>query len=220
MKKIFFVSLVLAILATTSCKESLTEIPKDFYTPENSYTTKPQFESALSNIYLSVRNGIYCYSQSGEKSVDLLGFDIDLANSGTNSAAGLMQYFNWPTMNADNGFVGKWWTLYYSWISQANAIIDRADQPTAVWASAADKNAIVGEAKFLRAFAYHFMANMWGGVPLVLHETKVPKFDYVRATQAEIFQQCKADLTEAIKYMPTIDQLKGGRAPVRQLTIC
>ncbi len=214
MKKIFFISLVLAIIATTSCKESLTEVPKDFYTPENSYTTKPQFESALANIYLSVRTGIYCTSTPlGERSVDLLGIDIDLADCGTNSAAGKLQLFNWSTMNADNYFVSKWWTQFYSWISQANAIIDRADQPSAVWASAADKNAIVGEAKFLRAFAYHFMANMWGGVPLVLHETKIPKFDYVRATQAEIFQQCKADLTEAVKYMPTIDQLKGGRAP-------
>ncbi|MCK9640363.1 MAG: RagB/SusD family nutrient uptake outer membrane protein [Prolixibacteraceae bacterium] len=214
MKKIFFISLVLAIIATTSCKESLTEVPKDFYTPENSYTTKPQFESALANIYLSVRTGIYCAPTAiGERSVDLLGIDIDLADCGTNSAASKLQLFNWSTMNADNSFVSKWWTQFYSWISQANAIIDRADQPTAVWASAADKNAIVGEAKFLRAFAYHFMANMWGGVPLVLHETKAPKFDYVRATQAEIFQQCKADLTEAVKYMPTIDQLKGGRAP-------
>jgi starch-binding outer membrane protein, SusD/RagB family len=71
----------------------------------------------------------------------------------------------------------------------------------------------VGEAKFLRAFAYKFLANMWGGVPLVLNETKSPKFDYVRATQDEVYKQCKSDLEFAIQYMPTIDLLKGGRAP-------
>jgi starch-binding outer membrane protein, SusD/RagB family len=214
MKKIFFISIVLALLANTSCKESLIEVPKDFYTPENSYTNKAQFESALANIYLSIRTGIYCASTAlGERSVDLLGIDIDLADCASNASAAKLQFFNWPTMNADNSFVSKWWTQFYSWIAQANAIIDRAGQPTAVWTSEAEKNAIVGEAKFLRAFAYHFMANMWGGVPLVLNETKVPKFDYIKATQAEVFQQCKKDLTEAVEYMPTIDQLKGGRAP-------
>lgn len=215
MKKILFSLIILVVLVATSCKEdALTEVPKDFYTPENSYTNKAQFESALSHTYLSIRNGIYTGSTPlGERSVDLLGIDVDLADCATNSAAAKMQLFNWPLMNADNYFVNKWWSQFYFWIGQTNAVIERANLPAAVWASEAEKNAIIGEAKFLRAFAYHFMANIWGGVPLVLTEAKAPKFDYARATQAEVFQQCKADLTEAIKYMPTIDQLKGGRAP-------
>ena len=212
MRKIIFLSIVFVTLVTVSCKESLTEIPKDFYTPENSYTNKAQFESALANLYLTVRTQMYSNTDS-YANYDMLGLDLDLSNIETNSSATKNQYFYWNTMNADNGFVSKWWTQLYQWISQANTIIDRADQPNAVWASDADKNAIVGEAKFLRAFAYHFLANMWGGVPLVLNETKAPKFDYVRATQEEVYQQCKKDLTDAIQYMPTIDQLKGGRAP-------
>lgn len=213
MKKIFFISIVLAILATTSCKESLTEVPKAYYTPENSYTNKAQFESALANIYLSIRSdGIYA-NPAGTRATDLLGLDTDLGDCANDASAPVFQWFYWPTMNPDNAFVSKWWKIFYSWIGQANTIIDRADQPLALWVSSEEKNAIVAEAKFLRAFAYHFMANMWGGVPLVLNETKVPKFDYVRATQTEVFQQCKKDLMEAVKYMPTIDQLKGGRAP-------
>ena len=54
---------------------------------------------------------------------------------------------------------------------------------------------------------------MWGGVPLIVNETKTPKFDYVRATQDEVYQQCKADLEYAVQFMPTVDLLKGGRAP-------
>ncbi len=54
---------------------------------------------------------------------------------------------------------------------------------------------------------------MWGGVPLVLTETKGPKFDYVRATQDEVYQQCKSDLEFAVQWMPTVNLLKGGRAP-------
>jgi hypothetical protein len=68
-------------------------------------------------------------------------------------------------MNADNPVVSKWWGRLYRYVSMANTIIDRADGPQAKWTSENEKKAIVAEAKFLRAFAYKFLANMWGGVP-------------------------------------------------------
>lgn len=207
MKKIFLFIMMLATIVISSCKKPLTEVPLDFYTPENSFNNKAQFESALTGIYLSLRTDMYNTTDS-YTNYDMLGIDVDLAHVADNQ-----QYFGWATLNADNGFASKWWTRLYKYISQANTIIERADAPTAIWSTPAEKNAIIGEAKFLRAFAYHFLANMWGGVPLVTVEIKTPKFDYARATQTEIYQQCKTDLEFAIENMPAIDQLKGGRAP-------
>ena len=212
MKKIVIFSAMLATLVVSSCKKDLSEVPKDFYTPENSFNNKAQFESALAGIYLAIRTDMYAFEDAA-KNYDMLGMDLDLANVESNASAQKTQYFNWATMNADNGFASKWWGRLYRWVSMANTIIDRADGPQAKWASENEKKAIVGEAKFLRAFAYKFLANMWGGVPLVLTESKTPKFDYVRATQDEVYKQCKADLEFAVQYMPSIDQLKGGRAP-------
>jgi hypothetical protein len=212
MKKIFFLSATLATLLVGSCKKELEEVPLDFYTPENSFTNKAQFESALAGIYLSFRTDMYAAADAASN-YDMLGMDLDLTNVESNASAQKTQYFNWVTMNADNGFASKWWGRLYRYVSMANTIIERADGPQAKWTSDNEKNAIVAEAKFLRAFAYKFLANMWGGVPLVLNETKSPKFDYVRATQEEVYKQCKADLEFAVQHMPTIDQLKGGRAP-------
>ncbi len=212
MKKILFFLVVLVSIGTSSCKKDLTEVPLDFYTPENSFTNKGQFESALAGIYLNFRTDMYASSDAASN-YDMLGQDLDLANLESNAAAAKTQYFGWATMNMDNGFASKWWTRLYRYISMTNTIIDRADAPQAVWASAADKNAIVGEAKFLRAFAYHFLANMWGGVPLILNETNAPTFNYTRATQDDVYKQCKTDLTFAVQNMPTIDVSKGGRAP-------
>ena len=212
MKKIIIISAVLATFLVSSCKKDLSEVPLDFYTPENSFNNKAQFESALAGIYLAVRTDMYA-SADAASNYDMLGMDLDLANVESNSSAQKTQYFNWVTMNADNGFASKWWSRLFRYVSMANTIIDRADLPQAKWTSENEKKMIVAEAKFLRAFAYKFLANMWGGVPLVLNEAKTPKFDYVRATQDEVYQQCKADLEFAVQYMPTIDQLKGGRAP-------
>lgn len=210
MKKIFIYLSLLVAIAVGSCQKSLTEVPLDFYTPENSFTNKAQFESALAGTYLAFRTDMYAFTDDWSN-YDMLGIDLDLSNVVHNSPVSKF-YFAWDRMNADNSFASKWWSRLYKYIAQANTIIDRADLSTAVWTSESEKYAIVGEAKFLRAFAYHFLANMWGGVPLVLQETKTPKFDYVRATQQQVYEQCKADLEFAVQHMPAIDQNKSGRA--------
>jgi starch-binding outer membrane protein, SusD/RagB family len=211
MKKIFLISSVLAGLAISSCRKSLDEVPKDFASPETSFTSKAQFESALANLYMRVRTDLYCPRLDAKENFVLMGIDADFADAVAGDA--LVPIFNWNTLNADNAFASAWYTSFYQLIYQANTIIDRADAPEAKWNSDADKIAIVAEAKFLRAFAYHFLGNMFGGVPLVLHETKLPKFDYVRTTQDSVYLQCKSDLEFAVQYMPNITQLKGGRAP-------
>ena len=210
MKKIFLLSTVLAGLALLSCNKSLDEVPKDFFSPENSFNNKAQFESALANIYLRVRTDMYAFSDAKEN-YDLMGIDADFADVVGGDIA--IPMFNWNTLNADNDFAKKWWGRFYNWIFQANTIIDRAGAPEVKWTSETDKTAIVAEAKFLRAFAYHFLGNMYGGVPLVLHETRTPKFDYVRSSQDSVYLQCKSDLEFATQYMPKINQVKGGRAP-------
>jgi hypothetical protein len=212
MKQILSLLLIATIVFANSCKKPLTEVPLDFYTPENSFVTKAQFESSLAGIYASIRTDMYAAGDAASN-YDMLGMDLDLANVESNASATKTQYFGWVNMNSDNGFSQKWWGRLYKYIAQANTIIDRADGPQAKWANETEKNAIVAEAKFIRAFAYRFLANMWGGVPLVLNETKTPKFDYVRSTQDEVYLQCKTDLEFAVQHMPTIDLLKGGRAP-------
>lgn len=194
----------------TSCNDLLTEVPKDFLTPENSYTNKKGFESALGNIYLNIRNNFYANSDD-LGNYDMLGIDADLYVRQKNDVD-YDEFFYWNTLNADNGISKKWWQRLYSYIYSCNVIINRADASLAQWNSEAEKNAIVGEAKFLRAYAYHFLGNMWGKAPIVLEETSSPQFNYKSATQEEIYKQCKEDLEFAVQWMPDIDDQKGGRA--------
>lgn len=204
-----FIGLVLAG-SMTSCYDLLTEVPKDFLTPENSYTDRKGFEAALANIYLSIRNDFYANSDQWQN-FDLMGVDVDLNNPRTSNDV-YTEYFYWNTLNADNGIVKKWWQRLYGYIYSCNVIIDRAESSLVKWNTEEEKNAIVGEAKFLRAFAYRFLGNMWGKAPIVLEETTSPQFNYQSATQEEIYKQCKEDLLFAVQWMPEIDNQKGGRA--------
>ncbi|MBS6574111.1 RagB/SusD family nutrient uptake outer membrane protein [Parabacteroides goldsteinii] len=204
-----FIGLVLAG-SMTSCYDLLTEVPKDFLTPENSYTDRKGFEAALANIYLSIRNDFYANSDQWQN-FDLMGVDVDLNNPRTSNDV-YTEYFYWNTLNADNGIAKKWWQRLYGYIYSCNVIIDRAESSLVKWNTEEEKNAIVGEAKFLRAFAYRFLGNIWGKAPIVLEETTSPQFNYQSATQEEIYKQCKEDLLFAVQWMPEIDNQKGGRA--------
>ena len=206
---IFFISLI--GLISCDLDKVLEEIPKDFSSPENSFTDKSGFESALANIYLNIRSNLYTTYDS-YANFDMLGIDIDFGAHQIDNDS-YNQYFYWNTINADSEFAEKWWGRLYYWIYQANTVIDRSDDDYVTWESEAEKNAIVGEAKFIRAFAYHFLANMWGGVPLVLNETASATFNYTRATQEAVYLQCKEDLEFAVQWMPTVNELQGGRAP-------
>ncbi len=204
-----FIGLAL-VMTLTSCYDLLQENPKDFLTPENSYVDKKGFDAALANLYLSIRNDFYANTDSWQN-FDLMGVDIDL--NGPRSAPDVYpEYFYWNTLNADNGFAKKWWSRFYKYIYDCNVIISRVESPLVKWSSDKEKKAIIGEARFLRAFAYRFLANMWGNAPIVLEETTSPQFNYKSATQAEIYQLCKEDLEYAIENMPDIDDQKGGKA--------
>ncbi len=212
MKCIKYLVSILLMGSLTSCYDLLQEDPKDFLTPGNSYTDKAGFESALGDVYRNIRNDFYAYTDAINNYDLLSGLDIDLYMKHWNLGGPYFEYYYWNTLNADNEMSKTWWKRFYSYIYSCNVVIDRAEENLVKWSSEEEKNAIVGEAKFLRAFTYRFLANMWGNVPLVLKETTEPQFNYASVKQEDLYKQGKEDLEFAIQYMPDLDDQKGGRA--------
>src|SRR5690606_24103361 len=67
------------------------------------------------------------------------------------------------TLNSSNAIIGEVWPTYYGLILRANTVIDQAPAATG---DEALKSRLVGEAKFLRGWAYFQLATLWGDVPL------------------------------------------------------
>src|SRR3954454_15432346 len=109
MKKLIYISILLAAVVSSSCKKSLDEVPKDFFSPENSFTNKAQFEAALANIYLRVRTDMYAAGDAKEN-YDLMGIDADFADVAGGDVP--IPMFNWNTLNADNAIGSKWWNRF------------------------------------------------------------------------------------------------------------
>lgn len=209
---VVFISL---ILGTFSCNDKgfLKEIPKDFLSPQNAMEKEADFVAALLNIYRLQRT-VYFGEGDGAKYMYRVGIESDIL-SPRSLAPNVWDNnsIRWNTLTPDDNIATTNFNDLYSLILNCNFVIGRADANTTQWTSEAEKNAIVGEARFLRAYFYTSLANQYGGVPLVLEETKMARFDYQRATAQEVYQQCKKDLEFAGKWMNSIDNQKGGRAP-------
>ncbi len=208
MKKLFKYIAIIVLGTFVSCNETefLKEEPLDFYTPDNSLETSSQFQAGINYLHNRVRNIAY-----GGINLDAffsLRYATDFCVNATDyiPPVKLNDYKN--TMVPTFAVPRIIWESVYQIISNANVIIDRSEISGKL--SEADKKKFRAEALFFRAWGYNMLANLYGGVPLILEEIKVPRRDYVRATREQVYAQCKADLTEAIASLQNVDQTKEG----------
>jgi len=185
-----------------SCNQDkfLKENPKDFLAPENTFVDKENFEAALVTLYDNTR-GIHCSNQGlNEKAWQVfygqgadIGYHIDKKSYVT----------DYSTVNSSTGSIRSFWNKFYSIIKDANVIITRAEGEQVIWNSEADKNEIVANAKFFRAYAYRCLVSYFGGVPLITEEISAPKFDFVRASATDVWGLVLEDLLFATANLPT-----------------
>ncbi len=101
------------------------------------------------------------------------------------------------------------WNPAYQMINTLNAALDRGPNTTGIPTST--KNALLGEAHFLRAFEYFMLVQTFGSVTLSMHENKGVVDQAVRDTAPEVYKAILADLDSAISLLP-VTQADRGRA--------
>lgn len=117
-------------------------------------------------------------------------------NEGDQRDFGNLADFN---ITSSNEWLDSKWRYTYQGIFRTNLAITRIPE-----APIADEeiNALVAEAKFLRAVFYFELVKNWGGVPLLTEPISVNDANLERATEAEIWAQIESDLNDALEYLP------------------
>jgi hypothetical protein len=87
------------------------------------------------------------------------------------------------------------WIIFYSQIYLANAAIEGLANAAQLTSSI--KQQLLGEAKFMRAFYYFYLVNIYGDVPLVLSTNYHINSLMSRTPSSQVWQQIKTDLSEA-----------------------
>lgn len=113
---------------------------------------------------------------------------------------------NWVLTGAGSGNVTTHWAYnnssdlfvaFYRMINRANYAIEKINSFSSIPEN--DKNQLLGECYFLRAFSYFHLVRMYGGVPLRL-SYDTPR-DMERSSVKDVYDQIVEDLIEAGKLM-------------------
>lgn len=187
--------LIVAILIT-GCKKNL-EIPapSTSLNSKNVYASDATAASVLTGIYASLsnaENNIFYGFGSGFATMpvfsSLSADELTLYNI---SDQRYFPYYN-NQLTADNGDI---WKNAYSLIFVANAAIEGLNSSTSL--TPAVRQQLLGEAKFMRAFFYFYLVNLYGDVPLATSTDYQINGLLPRAPKDSVYQQITTDLLEA-----------------------
>lgn len=201
---IFFISLL--VLFGSSCKK-LIEIPQ----PTNSMTSTKVFATnAQAN---SAMAGVYTYLIHGKlnESSAYSGFATGLTTLlGSMSANDLIattdgqsfSNYNLNRVNREDYYSYKIWSTAYDVIYGANAVIEGIEASTSPKLHDKYRKSLTGEAKFVRAFTYFYLINLFGDVPMALTTDFNQTINMTRTSKTEVYNQIIKDLTAAKAVLP------------------
>jgi len=176
----------------TSCEDILeVELPSSEFSSATVYASDPTAEAAVNGIYQSMVTNTYYNSLHiilGETSDELIP-KTQLTNVYTSNE-----------MLEDDGTNSAMWTEFYKTIYNANAVIEGINASKTL--SASKTVHWIAEAKFIRAYCYFNMTNIWGDVPLVLTTNVDQSALAPRNSQTEVYNQIILDLTAAENDLP------------------
>ncbi len=190
-----FLYCCLFLLTTfTGCDSELNINPTDQYSQATFWQTREHADAGLTGCYKVLHDG-YGGSASWHFETDMItpnGMAYNAAN-GTNTIA---RGIHTPI----TGLITSRWGAAYRGIGRTNTFLDKIDNVTM---DDALKARMIGEAKFLRAFYYFILVDVYGGVPLILETPDAGKHAGLpRNSKDEVVTQILRDLEDAAPALP------------------
>ncbi len=189
--------LLLLLMVHTSCKK-LIEVdgPITSTNAANVYTSDATAAAVLTGIYARMSNSdanLIVNNFAGMSLLPALSADelTLISLSGLNAQQLPVYYTNDLTKFTGTAF----WGDIYSIIFTANSTIEGLNNSHDLTPSV--KRQLLGEAKFMRAFSYFYLVNLFGDVPLVITTDWKANTTLARAPQSKVYQQIITDLQDA-----------------------
>jgi hypothetical protein len=187
--------IVLLLFAQSGCKKFVdVPGPDTSVSQTNVYSSDATAVAVLTGIYAGMSNNqLYGGGITSMSFFPGLSSDELVLFSGLGNATYTGYYTNALT-NLNVGS-GDFWSNIYSIIYVANSAIsgltNNADLTPAV------QQQLLGEAKFVRAFCYFYLVNLYGDVPLVTGTNYTVNAGLARTPKAQVWQQVIGDLKDA-----------------------
>lgn len=185
------------LISISGCTKMLQEHPKTFISPDDFFSNPASYESAVMGIYSDLP--LY------EPMLQEMCTDIYGTPSGSYEQA-LPMYQNAPESFYYN--TRDAWGSAYAVIKDANFVLSKL--PDANLDDTKKKN-LIAEARFLRGYAYFYLVQLYGAVPIRTQPVQNPNdVQLPRTGQDSVYQFILQDLTYAEANLPD-DAAQQGR---------
>jgi len=187
-----FISLSACLLVCCSCKKFVEiGVPDTRIVSQTVFTTDASATAAIVGIYVNMMSNQFTFTTGGTTLYAGLSSD-EFRNY---SATAFQNEFYTNSINPANNTINTIWNNAYSFIYDANAVLEGLASSSGV--SAPVKNQLEGEAKFIRAFSNFYLTNFFGDIPLVMSTDYRVNAVIPRTKQADVYKQIEDDLISA-----------------------
>jgi starch-binding outer membrane protein, SusD/RagB family len=194
-----FATCILMFSCFTACEELIEiEPPRTELVKATVFTSDEPANAAVLDMYFQMHNSGFA---SGDfRSISLIG---------SLSADELINGITWDpnhepiganAIRPENAVMLTLWTDMYRCIFKANAATEGLAVSDGITTGLLEQ--LEGEAKFLRAFSYFYLVNLWGDVPLVMTTDYKFNQDIGRTAAKEVYTQIISDLKDAEALLP------------------
>jgi len=178
---------------------------------------EPVGQVVIDNVYqdvdgtISGLNAAYAPMASGGAYNRAIPELVDLASDDTWTYRSEDQPKRFAT-DESNSLVQDLWDALFEGVARSNVVLAQVPGVEFPGDQASLKNAILGQARFLRALYYFHLVRFYGGVPLFTEPVSSPKEAAVsKAPTEEVYAQIEQDLTESSEMLPKKSELDGSR---------
>lgn len=187
MKKLL---IICAVILLAGCRKKLLDTaPYDAASSETMWTTDALTDQGVTGVYQAMRLSIATGGASGN---ELYQFDRYAFTGQGRDLDALLG----STITSSSGLFSTNWQQLYEGVKRANDAIKNI--PLKSPSADAKKARYIAECKFLRAYYYSRLNQLFKGVPLYLENVPVSGAVKPRETEARIWDAVIADLTDAI----------------------
>lgn len=189
-----WIAFMLMFVASACNTDFLNENPKDSISEAIFWTSKDETYQALMGIYST-------YTERVAERVN----NLDKSMIWMSSYAGYSSWrtFDWTRgieIQPTHGVITTMWLKIYRQISRANYFLDNVDR---VDMDAAEKATYAAEARFLRAFSYFWLSQMYGNVPMPIHTLTFEEANTItQVSEVDVRAFILKELTEITTALP------------------
>jgi hypothetical protein len=186
----------LVVAAVIACNKRLNVFDTNNPTTTSYFKTASELRNGVNAAYSSMRGG-NLIGREWFFTHDMRGWETGAG--GAQLEAPRAELLKQSSPAPSNSVMGSVWAGAYQMINRVNLVIQKAPNVTD---DPASRDVIVGEAEFLRAWAYFELVSMWGDVPMYTEPVTTTTGYKPQSTAADIYKQIITDLTDAVAKLP------------------